>query len=239
MALARPSRGSKRNLDVDTALATAESTGVRRRRKNIAINFKMYHDRELIPLLLKGVSPSDAELQIEKGWKLLLMDKDIDKESVDGEWLVYEFAGIVREEVEESMTTASKTMRCNVQGQEDLAEATSFLDQAMSEARSSYASTRLAAQLPAAPKSACIPDDLVEGHRLEAHTLRQPLAEVAFLDNYFHTIMRVEEACTEFAQDLAEDEMELSIWMAEHGQEASLAKPRTKECVAKTRMKWT
>ena len=38
------------------------------------------------------------------------------------------------------------------------------------------------------------------------------------LDQYFEHILKVEEACQDFAQALiAEDDMELSIWMAELG----------------------
>ena len=121
-------RGSKRALEIDMSLVSTETTGVQRRRRDLGINFKLYRDRELVPLLLKGVSAPDAESQIEKSWKLLLMDKESDKECIDGEWLVYEFAGVVREKVEQQMATASKLMRVSVEGAGRPAPGRKFLE---------------------------------------------------------------------------------------------------------------
>ena len=140
--------GVKRKLTTDGEIVESQSESSKRRVQDIGLNWNKWSEKELMLRSALGLDPKRIMAELKDEWKLLLLKEDVDKEMVNGEWCIYEFAGVLRERVSSQSTTSHKRVKSSIENNDDKELLDGIVQSALSKARESFEQQRLAVHRP-------------------------------------------------------------------------------------------
>jgi hypothetical protein len=218
-------QGVKRKLTTDVEVVQSESVAKHRRVQDIGLNFNKWSEKELLKRVALGGDPKKVMNDLTHEWKLLLVQDDIDKEKINGEWIIYEFNGVIRERVESSATAHIKRVKAAIENADDKALLDDIAKSALGHAREDFDKSRVSVHRPSSVFDIDIPDELVQGILPESSAVA---VGEAVVDKYLDALLKVEELQKTHDERLrAAEQLELQIFKEktkgeDHGEKEEL-----------------